>query len=82
MNYLENDHPSLKDIENFVALYVHHCWYKLGLQLLDPRDAAFLKGLRNQYQNSSDQCTEVFIHWLEAKNYLEQDFGSIKIKIG
>ena len=63
---LENDRPDLKDIENFVVPYVHHCWYKLGLQLLDPGDVAFLKGLRSQYQNSSDQCTEVFMRWLDA----------------
>jgi len=67
MNYLEHNRPALKDIENFVVPYVHHYWYKLGVQLLDSGDVAFLQSLQLRNQKSSDQCTQVFIHWLEVK---------------
>ena len=36
------------------------------MQLLDSEDESFLHSLRNRYQDSSDQCREVFIHWLDV----------------
>jgi len=51
---------------NFVVPHSHHKWHYLGLQLLDSKDETFLQSLRTQYQNSLDQCTEVFTHWLDA----------------
>ena len=52
---------------NFVVPYVHHKWYNLGLQLLDTNDQVFLLTLKTRCQDSSDQCTEVFIRWLDVK---------------
>ena len=65
--YLENDRPRVKDIANFVVPHVHHKWFILGVQLLESKDVTFLQSLKTQYQNSSDQCMEVFTHWLDVK---------------
>ena len=56
----------MKDIVNFVVPDVQHKWYDLGLQLLDPRDEAFLQGLKLQYPNASDRCRAVFERWLDV----------------
>jgi len=55
----------LKDIERFVVPHVHHKWHDLGLQLLDSylRDH-LLYTLKTNYQNTSQQCMQVFVHWL------------------
>ena len=36
------------------------------MQLLDTEDETFLRSLSTRYQDSSDICREVFIHWLDA----------------
>ena len=56
----------LKDIVNFILPDVHHKWYDLSLQLLCPRDEAFLQSLVVQYPNTSDRCRAVFSHWLDV----------------
>ena len=61
---LGSDHPSLRDLTNFVVPRVSCKWYNLGLQLIDPKNATLLDNLKSDSNNAEEQCTEMFNQWL------------------
>ena len=62
------DHPTLRDLANFVVPHASTKWYNLGLQLFDPRDEGVLHSMKMETsKRPEEQCTEVFRHWLTTK---------------
>ena len=63
-----SDHPTLRDLANFVVPKASAKWYNLGLQLFDPRDEGILHSIKMESsKHPEEQCTEVFHHWLTTK---------------